>query len=484
MLPKNNELPTSTYQAKKLMCPLGSEVKRIDACLKDCILYRNGYKDLHKCPVCKVSRYNDTTLTEFEEHVIKNGPGAKVLWYLPIIPRLKQSYSNSKNEKLLRWHAEGQKNDEKIRHVADASQWKNIDNYYTKFGAEIRNIRFGLSSDEINPFENISSRQSTWPDPKQPGNDIDVYLEPLIDDMIDLWDKGVKVYDAYKKERFKLFAKIFCTISDFSACGNLSGYGTKGDKACSICEKYTHSRWLTNWFAKHPCNKYCCQERARNEKKTTKAPIEQSKDEKEKADIRKRLHLLKDDIDDRSDAVKKGYQQWMAREDCAMPQLVNFKKEIFRDADDFTLPINPTYIIELLTFEKIRTNILTLFSRSLYLFMETSPNNKTGFLNPEVITEDTHMDTYIDVEIYMTKALKGYDFFVAPYLHKQDGDSSWILLSGNQGKPRKTTILLNKWNVVKGFEIVVLTAGNNDNNNDNPVKKWFQRSSSFTLLRP
>nr|GEZ84189.1 hypothetical protein [Tanacetum cinerariifolium] len=36
---------------------------------------------------------------------------------------------------------------------------------------------------------------------KKPGNDIDVYLRPLIDDMIDLWETGVEIYDAYKKER-------------------------------------------------------------------------------------------------------------------------------------------------------------------------------------------------------------------------------------------------------------------------------------------
>ncbi|GKD14653.1 hypothetical protein Tco_1199060 [Tanacetum coccineum] len=35
---------------------------------------------------------------------------------------------------------------------------------------------------------------------------------------------------------------------------------------------------------------------SKKRKKTTKAPIEQSIAEKEKADIRKRLHLLKDDI--------------------------------------------------------------------------------------------------------------------------------------------------------------------------------------------
>ena len=231
-----------------------------------------GYKDLHKCLVCKVSRYKDTNLTEFDDDVTKNGPAAKVLWYLPIKPRLKQLFSNPKNAKLLRWHAEDRKIDGKMRHVADSPQWKHIDNHYEEFGAEIRNIRFGLSSDGINPFGNMSSRHSTWPvllciynlppwlcmkrkyimmplliqGPKQPGNDIDVYLEPLIDDMEKLWSKGVKVYDAYKKESFTLFAMIFCTISDFPAYGNLSGYGTKGEKACPVCEKDTHSRWLTN----------------------------------------------------------------------------------------------------------------------------------------------------------------------------------------------------------------------------------------------
>ncbi|GKF05428.1 hypothetical protein Tco_0036096, partial [Tanacetum coccineum] len=52
----------------------------------------------------------------------------------------------------------------------------------------------------------------------------------------------------------------------------------------------------------------------------------------------------------------------MAHEDCTMPQLVDFKKEIFRDAYDFTLPINPTDIIELLAGENLGTNVLTLFS--------------------------------------------------------------------------------------------------------------------------
>ncbi|GJW56545.1 hypothetical protein Tco_0103276, partial [Tanacetum coccineum] len=56
-------------------------------------------------------------------------------------------FANEKDAKLLRWHAEVRKRDEKLRHVADSPQWRKIDNNCDKFGAEIRNIRFGRSSD-------------------------------------------------------------------------------------------------------------------------------------------------------------------------------------------------------------------------------------------------------------------------------------------------------------------------------------------------
>jgi hypothetical protein len=38
-LPKDNELPDSTYKAKKVLYPLGLEVQKIHACINDCILY-------------------------------------------------------------------------------------------------------------------------------------------------------------------------------------------------------------------------------------------------------------------------------------------------------------------------------------------------------------------------------------------------------------------------------------------------------------
>ena len=57
MLPKDNELPESKYEAKKAVCPLGLEVQKIHACPNDCILYLGEYEDLNTCPVCGALRY-------------------------------------------------------------------------------------------------------------------------------------------------------------------------------------------------------------------------------------------------------------------------------------------------------------------------------------------------------------------------------------------------------------------------------------------
>nr|CAD40129.2 OSJNBa0061C06.13 [Oryza sativa Japonica Group] len=80
--------------------------------------------------------------------------------------------------------------------------------------------------------------------PRQPGNDIDVFMEPVIDDLEILWKKGVETWDAYGQENFKLRVLLFCTINDYPALGNLSGQTIKGKKACSDCKEHTRSRWL------------------------------------------------------------------------------------------------------------------------------------------------------------------------------------------------------------------------------------------------
>ena len=66
-----------------------------------------------------------------------------------------------------------------------------------------------------------------------------VYLTPLIEDLRKLWEEEVRVWDANVQQTFTLRAMVFCTINDFLAYGNLSGYSVKGHRACPICEKNT-----------------------------------------------------------------------------------------------------------------------------------------------------------------------------------------------------------------------------------------------------
>ena len=75
--------------------------------------------------------------------------------------------------------------------------------------------------------------------PRQPGNDIDVCLSPLIEDLRLLWNDDIEVFDAYEKVNFNLRALLFYTINDFPTYENLSGYSVKGHRACPICEENT-----------------------------------------------------------------------------------------------------------------------------------------------------------------------------------------------------------------------------------------------------
>nr|AAP52064.2 transposon protein, putative, CACTA, En/Spm sub-class [Oryza sativa Japonica Group] len=274
ILPGGNKLPETTYEAKKIVCPLGLEVHKIHACPNDCILYRGEeYENLEACPVCKALRYKirRDDPGEVDGQLTKKRIPAKVMWYFPIIPRLRRLFRNKGNARMLRWHAEERQQDGMLRHPADGSQWRNIDRKFKEFGKDARNIRFGLSTDGMNPFGEMSSGHSTWPvtmciynlppwlcmkrkyimmpiiiqGPKQPGNDIDVYLRPLVEDLKQLWKKeGVPVWDEDKQEEFNLRALLFVTINDWPALSNLSGQSNKGYKACTHCMDETESMYL------------------------------------------------------------------------------------------------------------------------------------------------------------------------------------------------------------------------------------------------
>ena len=75
------------------------------------------------------------------------------------------------------------------------------------------------------------------PGPISPGKDIDVYMQPLVDELKELREIGVETYDASKGENFQMRAALLWTINDFPAFGMMSSWSTKGYMACPTCNK-------------------------------------------------------------------------------------------------------------------------------------------------------------------------------------------------------------------------------------------------------
>jgi hypothetical protein len=79
--------------------------------------------------------------------------------------------------------------------------------------------------------------------PSCPGKDFDLYLEPLVEEMLELWT-GVSTYGAVSGKKFDPDAAGLWCIHDYPALSTLSGRTTKGYYACIHCDKNPLSRAL------------------------------------------------------------------------------------------------------------------------------------------------------------------------------------------------------------------------------------------------
>ncbi|WVZ04090.1 hypothetical protein V8G54_024896 [Vigna mungo] len=147
MLPENNTLPIHNYEAKFFLCLMGLEYQKIQACPNDCVLYTKEFGLLKYCPTCGVSRFKKKSDRNTGDEG-NDGAPAKVMWYLPIIHRLKRMFSVKEDAKNLKWHVVRRKCDNLLRHLADSPQWKKIDETFPEFGVDPRNLRFALATNE------------------------------------------------------------------------------------------------------------------------------------------------------------------------------------------------------------------------------------------------------------------------------------------------------------------------------------------------
>ncbi|GJT72114.1 putative transposon, En/Spm-like protein [Tanacetum coccineum] len=175
MLPAGTEMMEKTYQAKKNMKWMGSGYKKIHVCINNGLLYWKDDKDLTVCRTCRISRWKVGNKTH---KVYENIPAKRTI-------------------------------DEKFPEIAE----------------DPRNLRLGISAEGFDVSK--GNRHHRYP-----GNDIDVFLEPLVDDLHTLFETGVDTYDASTKDNFNLRDVVLWTINDYPVLGTLCGCPYSGFKGC------------------------------------------------------------------------------------------------------------------------------------------------------------------------------------------------------------------------------------------------------------
>ena len=96
------------------------------------------------------------------------------------------------------------------------------------------------------------------PGPKYPGKNMNVYLELLVDDLVRGWKgRGIRTYDASKKEYFDMYVWYHTSLHDLPARALFCGWCTHGKWPCPQCRQAVTFFWLNKG------GKYSCFDEAR-----------------------------------------------------------------------------------------------------------------------------------------------------------------------------------------------------------------------------
>jgi hypothetical protein len=206
------------------------------------MLYYKYNKDKDKCDICGTSRYKDGS----------NKVPCKVLRYLPITDRLQRLYAHYSTTKLMRSHKESHvARSTKMLHPCHGKAWQQFDDDFPYFAEDARNVRLGFATDGFTPYKLNAASHSCWlvfwvpynlppgvtmviPGPEHPGKNLSVLLQPMVDELLNLW-AGVDTYDASVKRHFTIRASYLWSIHDFIAYGMFAGWSTHGIFACPQC---------------------------------------------------------------------------------------------------------------------------------------------------------------------------------------------------------------------------------------------------------
>ncbi|XP_004296227.1 PREDICTED: uncharacterized protein LOC101306419 [Fragaria vesca subsp. vesca] len=225
LLLADNNCPENYDKVKSILSEFGLEYIKIDACVNNCIMYYKDYKDTFECPHCYEPRYEPHARSTQTDPIPR-----KVFRYFPLGPRLQRLYKSSHTSKHMRWHHERHQqgpdrpriDPDNLTHPADGEAWNHFDRSFPDFASKCRNVKLGLATDGFNPTGDMNNSYSIWPviafplnlppnmcmrteynfltvlvpGKYSPGKCLDMYMRPLIDELLQLYENGIHTFDS------------------------------------------------------------------------------------------------------------------------------------------------------------------------------------------------------------------------------------------------------------------------------------------------
>ncbi|KAL0445737.1 UNVERIFIED_CONTAM: hypothetical protein Slati_1701600 [Sesamum latifolium] len=246
-MPRDHSFLIDYYNTKKLIKDLGLPME-INACKNGCMLYWTDDIDMDYCKFYGEARYKPTR----ERNPNRKKTPYAVLRYLAIIPCLQRLYTSQVTAEQMTWHANHQTEEGSMCHPSDAEAWRHFDRTHPNFAVELRNVRSRLCTDGFAPHGQYGRTYSCWPviltpytlppgmcmsseymfltmvipGPSTLKRFIDVYMEPLIEELQNLWHVGVLTRDSARDETFAMRAALMWTVNDLPAYGMASGWNS------------------------------------------------------------------------------------------------------------------------------------------------------------------------------------------------------------------------------------------------------------------
>jgi hypothetical protein len=135
------------------------EYEKIGVCKDNCMIFYKEHKNETKYLKCGKPRFVEVVNEDGEKVMTKTTH--KQLRYIPVTPRMKQLFISKKTARHMRWHKEGVcDNDQVMVHPSDSETWKALDDFDSDFVRDAWNVRIGLTTDGLSPYNMSASSYS------------------------------------------------------------------------------------------------------------------------------------------------------------------------------------------------------------------------------------------------------------------------------------------------------------------------------------